>query len=98
MEVTREKLRNDYLQMEESKKMAIFTNMEDSIRQGVICANKLGETRFISKYYTYKTEYMLEFIDRLNLIFVDSTISSTKLPDAQFTAIIIDWTISKSSS
>lgn len=93
MALSREQLRNDFLLAEETKKMEIFRRMEISIRQGVVCANRLGETRFVSKYYTYPTEYIVEFMDKLQSIFVDSKISSITLPDGHFIAIVIDWTI-----
>jgi hypothetical protein len=93
MAITREQLHNDYLLSEETKKNELFNLIEYSIRQGVVSTNKLGETRFVSKYYPYPTEYIVEFIDKIQSIFVDSKITSIQLPDGQFIAIVVDWTI-----
>jgi len=89
--ISKENLRENYLQIEEARKTQILETLHASITQGVTCANRLGKTSFVSKNYTYKADYMDELVTRLSTIYVDSQVYKTVSPGSQATAIVIDW-------
>ena len=97
MIITREDLKNMYLEHLEEEKRRIAKKVDDDLNEiigEILANNKLGRTSCKRKCYDYKDEYITILLTRLQQLLIDSKISTDLINEENgnsYVLVTIDW-------
>jgi hypothetical protein len=96
MVITREDLKNMYLEHVEAEKIRIAKMVEEELKimiTELLNENKQGKQYYKRKFYELREDYLTILFTRLQELFVDSKISTVVVNDIENKHIIItiDW-------
>jgi len=98
MAITREDLKNMYIEHMNSEKIRIAKMVEEEINiivKDILNENKLGRQIYRRKCYELREDYLTILFTRLQELFVDSKITTNVMNDIEnaqkYIVINIDW-------
>jgi hypothetical protein len=97
MIITREDLKNMYIEHIEEEKRRLAKKVEEELTEiinEIINNNKLGRTSCKRKCYEYREEYITTLLTRLQNLLVDSKISTDFINEDggnKYVLVTIDW-------
>jgi hypothetical protein len=98
MKITREDLKNMYIEHMEAERLRLAKLVEEEFKitvQELLNENMLGKNAYQRKLYEYSEPYLTELLGRLQDVFIDSKISTafiTNDGDKKYVLVRIDWT------
>ena len=98
MPITREDLRNYYIENEKAKQPELLKKIIENIRDEVLRANYAGKTRYITPTMVYQDEFVIQLVDILKLLFCDSEVVAMRAPDQYGIVIVVNWILDTEDS
>jgi hypothetical protein len=98
MPITREDLRNYYIENEKAKQPELLKKIIENIRDEVLRANYAGKTMYVTPPLVYQDDFIIQLVEILKMLFSDSEVVAMKAQDQYGCVIVVNWILDTEKS